>query len=1129
MDEFVHLHCHSEYSLLDGMSTPEDIAKTSSTNGQTAAAITDHGSMGGVLKFQNACEKYDVKPIFGVEAYFVPSIDGDMMGKKDERFHLILLAKNNDGLSKLFEACRIAWKDNFYYKPRIDFELLSDLVDNDVVALSGCRGSAIAKAIESGDENRALTLSEKFIDIFGKDFYFEIQPWNPKSINDGIIDLASHFNSRVVGTADCHYPDKGDRGCEEILLTAAQYPGFNTEALRYAQQHNGCITDRSMSIVDKINMMYPNRFLRFDDITPYIAKADEISSWFESAGYGDASIISNTLEVAEKCSAKIQKGRSLLPKYIKSLDSDEYLEEIAVFALREKGISDQVYKDRLQKELDIIKELNFSDYFLIIWDLIKWADTNGIGRGPGRGSVGGSLLAYALDITKVDPIKYDLLFARFINPERNDYPDIDLDFEDKRRHEVKSYLVSRWGEDNVAAISTYGEFRAKSVIKDVSRVYTLPFSDVNGITPLFETLDELKTNTKGKIFCERYPDIITTAEKLEGRIRNTGVHAAGMVVSSIPLSEVCPLETRKEVGGGGRSLVTAFEMNDAESVGLIKIDVLGLKTVSVVSDCLKIIKQRHGVDVEEASVKLDDGDVYRAIDRGDTIGVFQADAGAYRALIGQMGISDFNDLVVSNALVRPGALLSQGEDYISRKKGLSNTTYMHDSAEPILKDTYGTVVFQEQLMRIAVEIADFTWSEADTLRKIIGKKRDVKAFEQFKEKFLSNGKMDRTMSEKVWHDFEMSSLYMFNKSHAVAYSMLSYQTMWLKLNYPIEYIWSLLANETNKEKITAYILEAQRLEISVLPPDVNSSDEYFIIDDDSIRFGLSNVANCGVKAIDEIKDKRPFHSYEEFCYKCARQTVNKTILTNLDKVGAFTSLGYVSEYEHEKYYLPILGFPIKQEFDDDFCKFVENCADFSWDDPELHIVRAVVRSVRKGGSNMRVELEDETGSMVLFAEKDSEIASRDYIYALVGDKGLHMFCDAFDHIETDFHNLITLISKGTYHDNNYLYSNGLGLASDEKALIYCVRYRSFVTSKGTMMTTMYCWDGKNFVKVVIFPKLYKSFASILSTDQWYAAKLDAVTDRKNRIGKIDGYKLNTPNSMIKLEDYIERKKINVNN
>lgn len=1126
MTDFVHLHCHSEYSLLDGMSTPEEIAKITSINGQYASAITDHGSMAGVLRFQNACESSNVKPLFGVEAYFVPELKKDGDGKH-ERHHLILLAKNNEGLEKLFKMSKIGWTNNFYYKPRIDFEMLEEMVDGDIVALSGCMASSICRALESDNYSLAEQFSERFIKIFKDDFYYEMQAWNTPKINEGIVSLASAFNRKVVATADCHFPSAHDKGCEEVLLCVSQYPSFSPAQLRHAEQESIKFDKADTDLVKKINAMYPDRFLRFDKINPYLAKAQEIAGWFKEVGYDRVDILENTIEVAEKCTAKIQKRKNLLPKYMKSLNSDDYLQELIEFRLKELNLG-QEYKDRLASELAIIKQLGFADYFLIVWDLVKWADNNGIGRGTGRGSVGGSLMAFLLDITKVDPLKYNLLFARFINAERNDYPDIDLDFEDKRRTEVRSYLIERWGRDNVAAITTYGTFKPKSAVKDVARVLQVPYKETNNITPYFETIEELQSTPKGKIFCSQYPDVPKIAKRLEGRIRNAGVHAAGMVVSSIPLTQVCPIETRKDTDGGGRTVVTAFDMTDAEAVGLIKIDILGLRTVSVVKDALAMIRKRYGLDVEQMSLGLDDPLVYNNFNEGNTVGVFQTDAAAYRNLIERMGIDNFKDLVVSNALVRPGALLSQGEKYIERKKGFKPAYYPDDSVKEILEETYGTVIFQEQLMQMSVKLSGFTWAEADKLRKIIGKKRDATEFEQFKDKFINDSIIPKPEARQMWKEFEMSALYMFNKSHAVAYSMLSYQTMWLKVNYPSEYLWALLFNEDVGEKITAYLMEAQRIGIPILPPDVNLSGEFFSIDysEDipAIRFGLSNVLSCGKAAIAEITTKRPFTCYDEFDAKCSKSAVKKPLRENLDKVGAFKSLGFVSQYDHSRYYLPILGFSLGDAEKNEIDVFADNLSDFHETNSPLMLVKAIVRSTKKTPQYLRIEFEDFSGSATVFAERNTELATRDYIYALIGDRTLHFFCDAYNYIGTPLYDFIKLRMQGVEHEHSWLYQHGIGDMTSDKTLLYIFNMRIFKTSRGFEMGNIYCWDGANMFKIVVFASVLKKIKPILKTGAWFAAKIEKI-DEKNPLVQIDSYKLSSSDGLISVNDFIKRKNL----
>lgn len=1121
MIDFAHLHCHSEYSLLDGMSTPAEIAAIVSTTGMHAAAITDHGSMSGVLKFQKACRQEGVKPLFGVEAYYVPALVSDDADKKSERFHIILLAKNNTGLHKLFAVMRRAWTTGFYYKPRIEWDDLIDLAD-DVVCLSGCMASVLCRQLSAGRESDAQATAEKFQTLFGSNYYIELQPWNDPILNNQLIDLADGLGIKLVGTLDCHYPTKLDRGIEEVLLSIAQAPGMNAEQERILKA-NAIEARGEKDLIKKMNMLMPNRKIRFDDIQPYIMSATEVVTAFADVGIHREDIFSNTVDIAELCSAEIETNRSLLPKFSKMFNSEDYLRDIATFALKEMGLDSEDYKQRLQEELDVIIKLHFADYFLIIWDICKWSDSNNVRRGPARGSVGGSLLAYCLGITYIDPIRHGLLFARFINAERNDLPDIDLDFEDKKRHLVKQYVKEKWDGQYVAGIATYSQFKAKGIVKDVARVFGAPYKDVNSITPLFDSIEELESSKQCRDFLDDHPEIPYIARRIQGRIKGTGAHAAGMVVSRIPLSEVAPIETRKEGNTTDRIEVVALDMDEVADLGLTKFDALGVRAISVIADCLRMIKDTVGIDVDALSQTLDDPAVFRELTLGNAVGVFQVEAGAYRNLITDMGVDDFADLVASNALVRPGALMAQGKDYLKCKQGKAKPLFVHESVSAILAETNGAIIYQEQLMQMAVILGDFTWSEADVLRKIIGKKHDSSEFDPLREKFISNAskRIAPAKAKKLWEDFEKGSLYMFNKAHAVGYSVLSYQCSWLKLYYPTEFILALLGNEDEKERISTVLHEANRLGIALHTPDINLSDEHFSVNSGGgIRFGLRNVSGCGPTAIKEILDKRPFVSFDDFSGRCARKFVRNNLVDNLLKIDAFTSMGHKSAYDAKKYYLPILNYSAYADSDPTYIDILSPCGEIDTDGTDLFIVRGLVKAAIRKPNYFRVEIEDRTGVVAVFADKSATLKSKDYIIALVGQKTLVDYTDAMtatDNYEQSFANFLRMHDSTEVHPSvAALLQHSVGSFNDIKSFGIVLRNRVFNTRKGASMSVVYMYDPclKKFFSLTIFPKQHGRM-------QQYLGAYEEVVYKKSET-KSGGYSID---AIISVAEFVKMKAI----
>jgi len=837
--KFTHLHVHSYYSLMDGLNSPLELVQAAKAAGQTAIAITDHGTLSSHREMQIACKDQGIKPILGVEAYISPTDRFDRSSKTDKSIqaynHIILLAKNKKGLENINTLQELAWNEGFYHKPRIDREILNDYKEG-IIVLSGCLNGLISKAIEKGNKDEAKLLLKSFKQMFMDDFYIEVQSHNPHEINSALLELADELGIKAVATGDAHFAKEEDRVLEEAMLILSTSPKMDKDA-DFDMSRN--IKD----INDRLNYLYPDRRISFQNYNLFIQTREEIQADFVKAGITRTDIYENTMEIANKIGEyDFNQGLDLLP--VPKTDADERLRELSEKGLeRLQKASDDIYKARLEEELGVIASKNFASYFLVVADMINWAKDNDIRVGPGRGSAAGSLVCYALGITDVDPIKYDLLFFRFINPERNDFPDIDTDFEDRRRKEVKDYLKKKF--KHVASISTYTYFKDKGVVRDAARVFMVPLQEVNRALKPVDTFEDFIDSPNTKEFRTRYPEVVWLAERLRGRIRSVGVHAAGVVVAKDDIRKYAPVESREDAQDkvSGRIPVVAYDMDTVADIGLIKLDALGLKTLSVMSDTIKSIKSRTGKDINLSELPMDDPKVYKMLSDGYTKGVFQAEATPYTNLLIKMGVDKFEDLAASNALVRPGAMNTVGASYIKRKHGDEAVQFIHPIMKPFTENTYGVIIYQEQVMQACVHLGGMSWSEADKVRKIIGKKKDAKEFDQFKDRFIDGASkhISKKQAETLWHTFEAHAGYSFNRSHAVAYSMLSYYAAWLKTYYPLEFMFSILKNENDKDARTEYLIESKRLGLRVSLPHINESDIYFSLQKDRIVFGLAEV------------------------------------------------------------------------------------------------------------------------------------------------------------------------------------------------------------------------------------------------------------------------------------------------
>ncbi|MCR5809170.1 MAG: DNA polymerase III subunit alpha [Clostridiales bacterium] len=879
---FTHLHVHTEYSLLDGASRIDDLVSRAAELGMDSLAITDHGCMYGVIDFYNACRKKGVKPIIGMEAYVSKKSIYDPPTARDHA-HLILLCKNQQGYKNLMRLSSIAFVDGFYYKPRIDYDLLEKYREG-LICLSACLAGDIPQYLLNEQFEDAKKLALRLKAAFGDDFYIELQNHGlpeQQVVLPRLDALAKELGIKTVATNDIHYVRKEDAEAQDALL---------------------CIqTGHFVDETDRMKM-YAEEF--------YVKSEEEMRKRFSGYEYA----IDNTAEVAAKCDLEIELGGRHLPEFTTpgNMDHEQYLRQLCAEGMK-KRFGDhpgKEYVDRLEYEIGVISKMGFVDYFLIVWDFIHYAKTHGIPVGPGRGSGAASIVAYTLDITDLDPIKYSLLFERFLNPERITMPDIDVDFCFERRQEVIDYVVRKYGADHVAQIITFGTMAARGVVRDVGRVLRIPYNEVDKIAKLIpqilkitlsqalEMVPELKELTESN---ETYKKLMELSMKLEGLPRHASTHAAGVVISSVPTMELVPLQRNED------SITTQYPMGTLEALGMLKMDFLGLRTLTVIHDCCEFIKKRGLSAPDFPRLGFDDKNVYDLICSGDTIGIFQLESAGMTNFMMQMKPSCFEDIIAGIALFRPGPM-EQIPRYLEGKHDINSVTYEHEKLRPILSTTYGCMVYQEQVMQIVRDLAGYSYGRSDLIRRAMSKKKhDV--MEKERENFINgiiredgtvevpgavrNG-IPAKIANKIFDEMMDFASYAFNKAHAACYAVVAYRTAYLKYYYPVEMMTALINSFIGSaDKIADYIYYCRKRGIKILPPDINRSEPHFTVEDGAIRFGLVAIRNVGEEAMAEMLKERkangPFKDFNDFLMRT--DGINKRMIEGLIKAGCFNGMG----------------------------------------------------------------------------------------------------------------------------------------------------------------------------------------------------------------------------------------------
>jgi len=885
MMSFVHLHVHSYYSLLDGLGSPENLVASAKKHGSPALALTDHGVLYGAIEFYKAAKKAGIKPIIGCEIYIAPRTRFDKTAGIDTKpYHLTLLAVNFTGYQNLINLVTKAHLEGYYYKPRVDYGLLNAHREG-LIALSGCLIGETARSAVTGDAEATAKVIQKYQDIFGKEnFFLELQDHplieNQERVNKMFIELSKKTGAGLVATNDVHYINKEDADAHDILI---------------------CIQTQT-TIKDENRMRYTGDYS--------LRSPEEMINVFKDVP--DA--IKNTLKIAERCNIEIPLNQNLLPVFHtpNNIDANKYLEELCRDGLRKKYSEDQFKKaeERLKYELSVVDKMGFNSYFLIVHDFVKFAKDNFITVGPGRGSAAGSIIAYALDITEIDPLKYNLLFERFLNPDRISMPDIDIDFSDDRRDDVLNYVINKYGRENVAQIITFGTMASRAAVRDVGRALGYSYSDVDRIAKMIpppvqgrhiplsiaiEQNSELNTAYKNEPDTKK---ILDYAIKLEGTVRHAGTHACAVVVSEKPLVEYTPLQF---AAGKDKDteIITQYEMKSIEDIGLLKMDFLGLKNLTILRRAVEIVENTKKISVNLKAIPMDDKKTFELLQSGDTTGIFQLESSGMRRYLVELKPTRFEDIIAMISLYRPGPM-EWIPNYIRGKHHPETVKYIHKDLESILRETHGVAIYQEQILEIARTFAGFTLGEADILRKAVGKK-NTKLLEEQREKFVSGAvkkghskKFAEEVFEKIIEPF---ASYGFNKAHATSYAMIAYRTAYMKAHFPTEFMTALMICEQgNIDKIVAEIQQCETKGIKVLPPSINESDLNFTyIADDKIRFGLLAIKGVGEGSIKEILEVRnkggKFKSLEDFAKRVPAKLINKKLMESLAYCGALDEFG----------------------------------------------------------------------------------------------------------------------------------------------------------------------------------------------------------------------------------------------